>query len=120
MTERPMFHLALPVADLAAAERFYVGVLGARVGRASGAWLDILLWGPQLTLHQQPAASAAVTRMETGDIPGYFGYAGRGRGIGFHVALDFQKFARDRTGEQGREASHEARDRHRRHLLQGA
>ena len=55
MTERPMFHLALPVADLAAAERFYVGVLGARVGRASGAWLDILLWGHQITLHQQPA-----------------------------------------------------------------
>lgn len=54
MTDRPMFHLALPVADLAAAERFYVGVLGARVGRANAEWLDILLWGHQITLHHRP------------------------------------------------------------------
>ncbi len=33
MAERPRFHLALPVDDLAAAEAFYVEILGAEVGR---------------------------------------------------------------------------------------
>lgn len=55
MTERPMFHLAIPVVDLVESERFYVEVLGARVGRASRQWLDIMLWGHQITLHHQPS-----------------------------------------------------------------
>jgi len=54
MTERRVFHLALPVNDLAAAKRFYMDVLGARVGRESSAWLDVLVWGHQLTLHHRP------------------------------------------------------------------
>ena len=45
MTKRYIFHLSIPVADLAAARRFYVEVLGAEVGRENDEWLDILLWG---------------------------------------------------------------------------
>lgn len=52
--ERFVFHLALPVRDLAAAKRFYVDVLGARVGRETSEWLDLLVWGHQLTLHHRP------------------------------------------------------------------
>jgi extradiol dioxygenase family protein len=49
-------HLSLPVADLAAAERFYTDVLQARVGRKRDGWLDIWLFGAQVTLHHAPEA----------------------------------------------------------------
>lgn len=51
---RPIFHLSFPVRDLAIARDFYCGVLGACVGRETAAWIDILLFGHQLTLHQRP------------------------------------------------------------------
>ena len=50
-----IFHLALPVADLADARQFYVRWLGATVGRERTEWCDVMLWGHQLTLHQRPA-----------------------------------------------------------------
>jgi extradiol dioxygenase family protein len=51
---RPIFHLAFPVSDLAEAERFYVTNLGAIVGRRTAAWIDLLLFGHQLTIHERP------------------------------------------------------------------
>lgn len=51
---RFIFHLSIPVADLEAARRFYVEVLGARDGRRTREWLDVLLWGHQLTLQLLP------------------------------------------------------------------
>ena len=54
MTERYIFHLAFPVDNLDAAKQFYVGVLGANIGRENAEWLDILLWGHQITLHLRP------------------------------------------------------------------
>ena len=53
-TARHIFHLSIPVADLDAAKRFYTEVLGARVGRTTDEWLDVLLWGHQITLQQRP------------------------------------------------------------------
>jgi extradiol dioxygenase family protein len=55
MTERHIFHLSIPVFDLASAKRFYVDVLGASVGRENSQWLDILLWGHQITLQCRPS-----------------------------------------------------------------
>lgn len=52
---RPIFHLSIPVAELGPAKRFYVEVLGARVGRENEQWLDILLWGHQITLQRSPS-----------------------------------------------------------------
>jgi extradiol dioxygenase family protein len=52
---RHIFHLSIPVADLDAAKRFYTDVLGARVGRTTDDWLDVLLWGHQITLQRRPA-----------------------------------------------------------------
>jgi extradiol dioxygenase family protein len=52
--ERHIFHLSIPVAELAAAKRFYVDALGAVVGRENEEWLDILLWGHQITLQCRP------------------------------------------------------------------
>jgi hypothetical protein len=54
MKSRHIFHLSIPVADLAAAKRFYVDVLEAQVGRENEEWLDILLWGHQITLQRRP------------------------------------------------------------------
>jgi uncharacterized protein len=54
MSERYIFHLAFPVDNLDASKQFYVGVLGAGVGRENAEWLDILLWGHQITLHLRP------------------------------------------------------------------
>ncbi len=54
MTDRHIFHLSIPVADLEAAKRFYIDVLGATVGRENDAWLDVLLWGHQITLQCKP------------------------------------------------------------------
>ncbi len=54
------FHLAIPVDDLAAARRFYSGVLGCPEGRSSATWIDFDLMGHQLVVHQAPRA--AITR----------------------------------------------------------
>lgn len=54
MKERYIFHLSIPVTELASARRFYVEVLGGTVGRENEEWLDILVWGHQITLQQRP------------------------------------------------------------------
>ncbi len=54
MSSRHIFHLSIPVSDLELAKRFYVDVLAATVGRENEAWLDILLWGHQITLQLRP------------------------------------------------------------------
>lgn len=48
----PLFHLALPVDDLAAAADFYGGLLGCRRGRESERWIDWDFWGHQLVTHR--------------------------------------------------------------------
>jgi len=55
MSQRHIFHLSIPVADLQLAKRFYVEVLNATVGRENTQWLDVLLWGHQITLQHRPA-----------------------------------------------------------------
>ncbi len=50
MTITP-FHLAFPVDDLAAARRFYSGVLGCEEGRSSDQWIDFNLFGHQIVAH---------------------------------------------------------------------
>ena len=45
------FHLAFPVRDLDATERFYVDVLQCRVGRRAERWIDFDLRGHQISAH---------------------------------------------------------------------
>ena len=49
--ERPPFHLAFPVHDLAAARAFYGGLLGCPEGRSSDRWVDFDLFGHQIVAH---------------------------------------------------------------------
>ncbi|MCA9599931.1 MAG: VOC family protein [Myxococcales bacterium] len=51
---RPRFHLAFAVADLEATERFYVGLLGASVGRKADRWIDFDFYDHQITAHLVP------------------------------------------------------------------
>lgn len=48
---KALFHLAFHVTDLAAARRFYGGVLGCREGRSTDTWVDFDFFGHQLSLH---------------------------------------------------------------------
>jgi len=54
LSSRHIFHLSIPVADLEVARKFYCAVLGATMGRATDEWLDVLLWGHQITLQKRP------------------------------------------------------------------
>ncbi len=63
----PPFHLAFPVLDLAAAERFYVGVLGCAVGRRDARWIDFDFYGHQISAHLVDTASAIATNEVDGD-----------------------------------------------------
>ncbi|MEO1135641.1 MAG: VOC family protein [Pseudomonadota bacterium] len=52
MTE--IFHLSLPVRDLDRSREFYETVLRATVGRVTDTWLDVWVFGAQVTLQQSP------------------------------------------------------------------
>ncbi|MBW7946652.1 MAG: VOC family protein [Sphingomonadaceae bacterium] len=49
------FHLAFPVDDLAAARRFYGGLIGCAEGRSSESWVDFDFFGHQIVAHLAPA-----------------------------------------------------------------
>src|SRR5215213_2551060 len=55
----PPFHLAFPVDDLAAARRFYGGLLGCPEGRSADHWVDFDLRGHQIVAHLAPEAVRA-------------------------------------------------------------
>ena len=55
----PPFHLAFPVDDLAAARRFYGGLLGCPEGRSADHWIDFNLYGHQIVAHLAPEAVRA-------------------------------------------------------------
>jgi uncharacterized protein len=54
MSERPRFHLAFPVRDLAEARAFYGGLLGCPEGRSSAEWVDFDFFGHQIVAHLSP------------------------------------------------------------------
>lgn len=47
----PRFHLAMPVDDLTAAQRFYGEVLGFARGRSADTWIDWNVYGHQVVTH---------------------------------------------------------------------
>ena len=58
----PPFHLAFPVDDLAAARRFYGGVLGCPEGRSAEEWIDFDLYGHQIVAHLAPGETGRAQR----------------------------------------------------------
>lgn len=45
------FHLAFPVKDLNETRKFYVELLGCRIGRESDHWIDFDFFGHQISAH---------------------------------------------------------------------
>ena len=54
MNARALFHLAFPVDDIAAARRFYGGLLGCPEGRSAPEWVDFDFFGHQIVAHLAP------------------------------------------------------------------
>jgi len=52
------FHLAVPVADLEEARRFYGGLLECPEGRSSPEWVDFDFFGHQLVAHLDASGAA--------------------------------------------------------------
>jgi extradiol dioxygenase family protein len=57
MAERPRFHMAFPVRDLAEARAFYGELLGCPEGRSSDEWVDFDFFGHQIVAHLSPNAA---------------------------------------------------------------
>ncbi len=53
---RPIFHLSLPVRDLEEAVTFYRTRLGAHTGRRTETFADVLVFGAQVTLQNDPGS----------------------------------------------------------------
>jgi len=69
--DRPRFHLAFPVRDLAEARAFYGGLLGCAEGRSSDEWVDFDLAGHQIVAHFAPSETrqAATNAVDGEDVP---------------------------------------------------
>ncbi|MGD2141230.1 MAG: VOC family protein [Burkholderiales bacterium] len=67
MSERPPFHLAFPVKDLAEARHFYGTVLGCPEGRSSDDWVDFDFYGHQIVAHRCARESAWESNQVDGD-----------------------------------------------------
>ena len=65
--ERPRFHLAFPVHDLAAARHFYGEVLGCPEGRSDAHWVDFDLYGHQIVAHLAAGAGERIVNPVDGD-----------------------------------------------------
>lgn len=70
-SDRPRFHLAMPVHDLTAAREFYGGLLGCNEGRSAESWVDFDLYGHQFVAHLDPAhrASTLSNPVDGDDVP---------------------------------------------------
>ena len=112
MSDRPRFHLAVPVDDLAAARAFYGEVLGCPRGRESDAWVDWDLAGHQVVTHLAPARGDAGSNPVDGhgvpvphfglilDVPAFHALADRLRAAGVAFVIEpYVRFAGE-PGEQ--------------------
>jgi extradiol dioxygenase family protein len=67
----PLFHLAFPVHDMAAAEAFYAGLLGCRIGRRDVKWIDFDFFGHQISVHLKPEETrmAGTSEVDGDNVP---------------------------------------------------
>jgi extradiol dioxygenase family protein len=64
MKPNPLFHLAFPVHDIAAARQFYGDLLGCEEGRSCDAWVDFNFYGHQIVAHLAPNEAGHKTTSE--------------------------------------------------------
>ena len=68
--ERPRFHLAMPVHDLAAARAFYGDLFGCPEGRSAPTWVDFDLFGHQFVAHLDPSIDPAARDLLRNEVDG--------------------------------------------------
>lgn len=69
ITTVPAFHLAFPVNNLESTYKFYVDLIGCRVGRQTNTWMDFNFFGHQITAHlSEDANRGAESNMVDGDM----------------------------------------------------
>jgi len=68
---RPRFHLAFPVRDLAEARAFYGNLLGCKEGRSAAEWVDFDFFGHQIVAHLSPGPvrTQAKNRVDGEQVP---------------------------------------------------
>ena len=64
-----VFHLAIPVDDLAAARAFYGDAMGCAEGRSSETWVDFNFFGHQLVVHRAPRAAIIRNAVDGDAVP---------------------------------------------------
>ena len=65
--DRPRFHLAFPVRDLAEARAFYGTLLGCPEGRSAADWVDFDFHGHQIVAHKAPVEDSDHSSMVDGE-----------------------------------------------------
>jgi len=110
--DRPRFHLAFPVRDLAEARAFYSGLLGCAEGRSSPEWVDFDFHGHQIVAHLAPGPQSVATNPVDGenvpvrhfgvilDLPSWRTLADRLEAAGVDFILPPQVRFQDQPGEQ--------------------
>jgi len=68
MSDRPPFHLAFPVNDLAEARGFYGDLLECPEGRSSELWVDFNFFGHQIVAHLSGEAVPEASNRVDGDV----------------------------------------------------
>ena len=68
---RPRFHLAFPVDDLAKTRAFYGGTMGCAEGRSAEHWVDFDFYGHQIVAHLAPGdvGCKATSAVDGHDVP---------------------------------------------------
>ncbi|MDB5407049.1 MAG: glyoxalase [Rhodospirillales bacterium] len=71
MSKLTPFHIAFPVDDLAAARKFYGGIMGCPEGRSSESWVDFDLFGHQIVAHLAPKGTVVAhsNPVDAHDVP---------------------------------------------------
>ncbi len=113
MASQPLFHLAFPVHDLAAARRFYGDLLGCPEGRSAYTWVDFNFYGHQVVAHLAPeeAGHRQTSAVDGDDVPvRHFGailpmdewesLAGRLKGAGIRFIIEPHVRFKGQVGEQ--------------------
>jgi extradiol dioxygenase family protein len=69
--DKPSFHLAFPVDDLARARAFYGGLLGCPEGRSDKDWIDFNFYGHQIVAYLAPqeAGRSATSGVDGDQVP---------------------------------------------------
>lgn len=96
MTIHP-FHLAFPIRDIESTRRFYVDVLGCRVGREAERWIDFDFRGHQISAHvvDQPEERVPTNVVDGKDVPV--------RHFGVVLPMEQWRALRDRLRDAGLE-----------------